>query len=131
MVRVIRPVAVVVFWKREMRNPLKKWTIQQRRLPLQVLRLQMLLLVVLALTLFTPVSSTWTGIDSTKYTFQPPPPPVVDVDDDSVLTSSSTDNISTTEYTVEPMVDIDDDDTDDLVVVPSTDTDGRPMQPIV
>mmetsp|Transcript_7782 Transcript_7782/g.7646 ORF Transcript_7782/g.7646 Transcript_7782/m.7646 type:complete len:128 (+) Transcript_7782:343-726(+) len=77
------------------------------------------------------ITSTLTGIDSTEYTYIQPPPPVVDVDDDSVLTSSSTDNISTTEYTVEPMVDIDDDDTDDLVVVPSTDTDGRPMQPIV
>mmetsp|Transcript_3143 Transcript_3143/g.3470 ORF Transcript_3143/g.3470 Transcript_3143/m.3470 type:complete len:123 (+) Transcript_3143:440-808(+) len=122
MVRVIRPVAVVVFWKREITmNPNKNW--------IQLLPLRLQMIATSSPTVW--ITSTLTGIDSTEYTYIQPPPPVVDVDDDSVLTSSSTDNISTTEYTVEPMVDIDDDDTDDLVVVPSTDTDGRPMQPIV
>jgi len=62
------------------------------------------------------ITSTFTGIDSTEYSYiQPTPIPIVDVDvdvdaDDSALLTSSTDNISTIEYTVEPIVDTYDDD---------------------
>jgi len=49
-------------------------------------------------------TSTFTGIDSTEYTLPSIPNLIVDGGDDLVLTS--TDNISTTEYIVEPIVDM-------------------------